>query len=251
MLNRRKSSCRQWSSFFRNGNSILFMGLLLLVSQAACSKKNIIPGVPAGPIQVALLPFETPAENKDLRWTAMAGPILMAKASEKAPDLVVIPLWQTMTTAIASAGASRSFDQTAAAATTDWLGAKWSILGYIKPDKSRASLMIDFIPGGSNQIAFRYMKKISMDLFEQAFFDATRQFVRYLSANPPEPMKIDGMNINLVKDLAKALDREYGWFEDADPGKSQDIVAELARLDEHLARLLFNPALYPILAKNE
>jgi hypothetical protein len=250
MLNRPKwSCCRRIPSLGNCDLSLLaVMGVLLFFSQSACFKKSKVPSVIAGPTRVALLPFDTSAENKDLRWTAMAGPILMAKASEDTPDLVVIPLWQTMTTVIASAGASRSFDEDTAASTANWLGAKWSILGSIKPTKSRTSLMIDFIPGKSNQVAFRYIKSTSMDSFRLNFHDATRQFLRYLSAKPPELMKENGLSINSIKDLAQALDREYGWFEDADPGKAQAVVADLARSDERLARLLFNPALYPVLA---
>jgi len=181
----------------------------------------------------------------------MAGPIFMAKESENAQDLTVIPIWQTMATAIATAGASRSFDQDSAASAANWLGAKWAILGTITPTKTRASLTIDFIPGKSNQVAFRYMKKSSLDSFGLCFHEATKQFLRYLSAKAPEPMKKNQPNINSIKDLAEALDREYGWFADADPGKAQDIVAELARTDARLARLLFNPTLYPVLAQNK
>jgi hypothetical protein len=253
MLNRPKWSCYRWIPFFGNCSLSLpiIMGILFLFSQSACFKKHKVPSVSAGPTRIALLPFDTSAENKDLRWTAMAGPILMAKASESAPDLVIIPLWQTMRTAIASAGASRSFDEDSAASTANWLGAKWSILGSIKPTKNRASLTIDFIPGKSNQVSFRYIKAISMDTFGQAFHEATRQFLRYHSAKLPEPMKGNGLDPNSIKDLAQALDREYGWFEDADPGKAQEIVAGLARSDDRLARLLFDPALYPVLAQNK
>jgi hypothetical protein len=253
MLNRPKWLCCRWIPFFGNCSLSLsiVLGLLFLFSQSACFKKHKVPSVSTGPTRIALLPFDTSAENKDLRWTAMAGPILMAKASENAPDLVIIPLWQTMRTSIASAGASRSFDEDSAASTANWLGAKWSILGLIKPTKTSASLMIDFIPGKSNQVAFRYIKATNMDSFGQAFHEAARQFLRYLSANLPEPIEGNGLDLNSIKDLAQVLDREYGWFEDADPGKAQEIVAGLARSDERLARLLFDPALYPVLAQNK
>jgi hypothetical protein len=52
-----------------------------------------------------------------------------------------------------------------------------------------------------------------------------------------------------MKPLAEALDREYGWFVDAEPGKAQEIVADLALKDDRLARLLFNPSVYPVLTK--
>jgi hypothetical protein len=253
MPNRPKWSCCRWIPFFGKCSLplLIVMGVLFLCSQPPCFTKNKVPRVSAGPTRVVLLPFDASAENKDRRWTAMAGPVLMAKASENAPDLVIIPLWQTMTTAISSAGASRSFDADSAASTANWLGAKWSIMGSIKPTKTRESLVIDFIPGNNAQVAFRYIKTGDMDSFEQAFHEAARQFLRYLSAKPPELMKKNELNTNSIKDLAQALDREYGWFEDADPGKAQEIVAGLARSDERLARLLFSPTLYPILAQNK
>jgi hypothetical protein len=253
MLMRPKSSCCRWILFHKNCGWPLLttMGILLFLSQSGCSKKTKITRLDAGPIRVALLPFDTPAENKDLRWTAMTGPILMAKASEDAPDIAVIPLWQTMTTAISSAGASRSFDEASASSVANWLGAKWAILGHIKPAKTRAALMIDFIPGKSNQVAFRYMKKTDMDFFGRNFHEATRQFLRYVSAKPPEPMSKSEPDTASIKNLAQALDREYGWFEDAEPGKAQEIVAGLARSDERLARILFNPTLYPVLAQDK
>jgi hypothetical protein len=253
MLNGPKwSGCRR-SSFSENWGFPLLIAAaaLFLFSQPACSKKSKVPGVSTGPMRVALLPFDTSPENKDLRWTAMAGPILMAKASLNTPDLVVIPLWQSMTTAIASAGASRSFDEDSAASTANWLGAKWSILGAIKPSKIRASVMIDFIPSKSSQVAFRYMKKCNLDSFGLSFHEATRQYLRYLSVKPPEPLKGKDLNKNALKELAEALDREYGWFVEADPGKANEVVSSLAQSDERLAKLLFNPTLYPILAKDK
>jgi hypothetical protein len=253
MLNRPIWSYCRWISFLGNNGFPLLItaAVLFLFSQPACSKKSKVPDVSTGPVRVALLPFDASAENKDLRWTAMAGPILLAKASENTPDLVVIPLWQSMTTAIASAGASRSFDEDSAASAANWLGAKWSILGEIKPSKIRASIMIDYIPSKSSRVAFRYMKKCAFDSFGLAFHEATRQYLRYLSAKSPEPLKGKELNINALKELAEALDREYGWFVEADPGKAQEVVTSLAQSDERLARLLFNPTLYPILAKNK
>jgi hypothetical protein len=253
MLNRPKWSCYRWIPVFGNCGLPLLIAtaVLCIFSQSGCHKKAKVSRASVGPIRVALLPFDTPADNKDQRWTAMAGPILMAKASETASDFVVIPLWETMPTAIASAGASRSFDEDSAASAATWLGAKWSILGSIKPSKIRASIMIDFISGKTNSVAFRYMKKQNKDAFELSFREATRHFLRYLSAKPPELMKGKDLNYNLMKELAEALDREYGWFVEADPGKAQTVVANLAQVDERLARLLFNPALYPVLGKDK
>ena len=48
-----------------------------------------------------------------------------------------------------------------------------------------------------------------------------------------------------------ALDREYGWSAEAEPGKAQEIVASLVRSNEQLARALFSPTLYPSLAEKK
>ena len=85
----------------------------------------------------------------------------------------------------------------------------------------------------------------------RSFNEATRQFLRYLAIKTIKPVKYNEPSLDSVKELAEALDREYGWSVDAEPGKAQDIVARLAASDEHLARILFNPSLYPVLAKNE
>ena len=224
---------------------------LLLATQPACHKKAKVPPASSGPVRVILLPFQVPADNKDLRWAALAAPILMAKESEKIPDLSVIPLWQTMPAAIATAGASRLFTDETAASTVNWLGAKWSIWGEIAPLKNSTSLIVDFIPGKDNLVAFRYLKTRRMESYGPAFHEAIRQFLRYLAASPIGPAKGDEPGLNSMKDLAEAIDREYGWFSDADPGKAQEIVANLAKSDEALARLLFNPSVYPVLAQNK
>ena len=77
------------------------------------------------------------------------------------------------------------------------------------------------------------------------------QFLRYLSAGSLKPVKGEESSMISIKPLAEALDREYGWFVSADPGKSQEIVADLALKDTRLARLLFNPSLYPVLSQTK
>jgi hypothetical protein len=59
------------------------------------------------------------------------------------------------------------------------------------------------------------------------------------------------MAMTASRDLAEALDREYGWFVDAEPGKAQDVVAKLLLTDEHLAKSLFSPTLYPGLTEKK
>ena len=54
-----------------------------------------------------------------------------------------------------------------------------------------------------------------------------------------------------LRQLSAALDREYGWTVAPEPGKSEEIVANLAQSDMWLARQLFNPTLYSILKDKE
>jgi hypothetical protein len=230
---------------------LITAAVLLIFFQPACSKKAKPQSAAANPVKVLLLPLEVSEANKDLRWTAMAAPILLAKEMENTQDLMVIPLWQTMPTVIATAGASRTFNDESAASTANWLGAKWSIMGAISPVKGSISITIDFIPGKRNQVAFRYLKTRKLESLGPAFHEAIRQFLRYQLFKPLGPAKGNEPGLNSVKDLAEALDREYGWSVDADPGKAQDIVARLAKSDERLARLLFNPSIYPALAQNK
>jgi hypothetical protein len=236
---------------YRKISLLLIPIVLLLFSSPAFSKKVKVPATATGPVKVLLLPFEVSEAHKDLRWTALAAPVLLAKEIEKTQDLVLIPLWQTMPTAIATAGASRTFNDESAASTAIWLGAKWSILGRIAPVKKRISLTIDFIPDRRNQSAFRSLKDRRLQLLGPVFHEAIRQFLRYLTARPIERAKGNEPGLDSVKDIAEALDREYGWSVDADPGKAEKVVARLAQTDEALARLLFNPSLYPVLAQSK
>ena len=81
--------------------------------------------------------------------------------------------------------------------------------------------------------------------------DAFNQFLRYLTAKPFDPREAKFQTMTAMKSLAEALDREYGWFVEANPGKAQVVVAKLASSDEWLARFLFNPSLYPVLAQTK
>ena len=67
-----------------------------------------------------------------------------------------------------------------------------------------------------------------------------------ITLNRPEVM--NAFTWDMIDRWAEALDREYGWFVDADPGKAQETVSELAHSDERLAQSLFSPALYPDLS---
>ncbi len=228
------------------------LGALVILSlffQPACSKKSKAPVAGIGPTRVVLLPFNVSVGNADLKWASMAAPIVLAKVSERASDLVVIPLWETMPTAIQAAGASRSFTEESASSVAAWLSAKWSIMGDLSPGKRGILMTADFIPAKSNQVPFRYLKIGQTDSSGFNFTEAYRQFLRYLVAKPLESAKGNEPSLASMKALAETLDREYGWFVEASPGKAQEVVTELARTDGRLARLLFNPSLYPSLSQ--
>jgi hypothetical protein len=229
--------------------AVLLVIVSSVLSQPACFTKRVAPEAMAGvPTRLALLPFNVPSGNKDLQWMALAAPILMAEEGEKAEGLEIIPLWETMPVALNIAGASRSFTQDSAATVASWLTAKWSTLGEISPTKTGISMIVDFIPARSNQVPFRYSKSGKPDTVGAGFEDAYRQFLRYLVAKPFPRTRTEELTMTKAKDLAEALDREYGWFVDAEPGKAQEAVSRLMNSDEHLAKSLFSPTLYPELA---
>jgi hypothetical protein len=255
MLNHFRKPCGYRAAAYKlNGVHLLVASamILFLVQSACLKKKSKVPITPSSSIRIAFLPFNVPENNKDLRWMALANPILMAKVSERAPDLVAVPFWESMPVAIESAGASRIFTEASAGSTATWLSAKWSAVGDISPaKKNRISLIIDFIPARGNEVPFRYMKARRMEYLGEGFPLAFTQFLRYLSMRPLEQAKDGNLNLISMKPLAEALDREYGWFGEADPGKAQEIVADLAHRDRRLAELLFNPSVYPVLKQTK
>jgi len=246
------SSCRlQTSSHFRLVP--IAIAALVLFSQSSCifKKNKKVAVTPPTGIRLVILPFNVPSANQDLRWTALAAPIMMAKVSESARDLEVIPMWETMPVAIEAGGVSRSFTPEAAAYVASWFSAKWSAMGEISPTKSGVSMMIDFMPSRTSLVPFRFTKNGKIDIVGSSLPEAYSQFLRYLAARPILPAKKGLQQMTEMKNLAEALDREYGWFAAADPGKAQSLVSELARTDERLARLLFNPNVYPVLAQTK
>jgi hypothetical protein len=100
-------------------------------------------------------------------------------------------------------------------------------------------------------VPFRFAKAGKIDSIGSVLPEAFSQFLRYLTARPLLPAKKGLQPMTSMKNLAEALDREYGWFVQADPGKAQKAVSELALTDARLARLLFNPSVYPVLAQTK
>jgi hypothetical protein len=250
MLNRLGKPYSRYTRLGARSGVLLIVALAIafVFFQSACSKKNKVAISPLSGVQLALLPFNIPSGNQDLRWTAMAGPIMMAKISEYAMDIEVIPLWQSMPASLEAGGASRSFTAESAAYIASFLAVDWSAMGEISPSKSGVSIMIDFIPPRSLQVPFRFKKSGKIDDVGSQLPAALNQFFYYLGARPLAPIDKKLPTMTEMKSLAEVLDREYGWFVEANPGKANEVVADLARTDVRLARMLFNPALYPALA---
>jgi hypothetical protein len=227
---------------------IVATAVLLSGLQSACLfKKGKAPKPAPAAVRVVFLPLNAPAADEELRWAALAAPIMMAIVSERARDLDVVPLWQSMPIAVEAAGASRTLNAETAANVASWFSAKWSAMGELVPDGRKVSLVIDFIPSTSSQVPFRYMKAGRIDTVGSTFPSVFTQFLHYLSLRPLLPPAKTEQSFSSLRNLAEALDVEYGWFADAQPGKAQRAVSGLADSDMRLARLLFSPTLYPLL----
>jgi hypothetical protein len=69
--------------------------LAVWLAQSACFfKKSKVEPVTISPTRLVLMPFNVPAGDNDLRWAALAAPILMAKESERAEAIELVPFWQ-------------------------------------------------------------------------------------------------------------------------------------------------------------
>jgi hypothetical protein len=240
---------------------LLAIAILVLMLQPACGIRKLVLApvrlfqkrapsqvqYPASPIRIAYLPTNIPPDNKELRWIALANPIMMAKISENAQDLDVAPLWEVMPAAAEAAGPSRSITPEGAAEIALRLSAKWATHGEMSSVSRGIEVVIDYIPAKATSVPFRYTRIGNVDEIGYGFYDALEQFTRYLMAHPIDLETIRETRLISLRPLAEALDLEYGWFVAADPGKADQVVANLARYDSRLARLIFNPSLYPIL----
>jgi hypothetical protein len=223
--------------------------VLVSLGSIGCGKKAKARPAVAGPVRVVLLPFTVPEKDKDIQWAAMAAPALIVKASRHNPDIIVVPFWEAMPSAIASAGAARSFNDETAAAMANWMGAKWAIMGEITRTKTSYSLSIDFIPAKSMDVPFRFIKTRRLATMGIACQTAMRQWFRYTTSKTIPAAKQKEPGLDRMRSIAEALDREYGWFETAVPGQAQEVVGQLSPADKDWAGLLFNPTMYPSLAK--
>jgi hypothetical protein len=174
----------------------------------------------------------------------------MAEAVKNSPDLEIVPLWESLPIVIEALGSSRTITIENAAYVASRLSARWATQGGVTPDESGVSMLIDFIPSKATVVAFRYEKKGRQASVGDYVREACQQFLRYLVAQPlddnarmPQP--------EAVRQVAEAIDREYGWFVPAEPGKSDQVVSALLQSDKQLAGLLFNPNLYPAIQRRQ
>jgi hypothetical protein len=236
--------------------NIFGIAVLLLVAAllpSACflrgGKRAIMP---TAPIRVAFLPFNVPEEDEDLHWTSMAVPVMLTMISRESDVLEPVPMYETMRFTLESVRNSRQVLPENAAYVANWLNAKWSVIGKTATEnKEQISLLMDFIPPQDTRVPFRYLKKIRMEDFDTNVRKSFDEFLYYLSA--PLPGKGGRKRISLIslRQLSAALDREYGWTVAPEPGKSEEIVSNLAQSDMWLAQQLFNPTLYSILKDKE
>ena len=214
-------------------------------------RKHQAPAAPTLParVSIVLLPLNVPQENADLRWLPFAGTVLMATEVQAAPDLDTVPLWSSVPAVLQALGTSRTITSDIAASTATRMSAKWATQGDIMPAKTNFTLRLDFIPSESIPYPYRYQKEGSVDALESRIQEAISQFLNYLIVRPLMPTKVQKLDAQKLKAIAQALDAEYGWYVPARPGEAVKEVEDLARTNRDLARLLFNPALYPVLAK--
>lgn len=246
----------------RRSKVLLAIAVVVLIFQPACGglRKVVLAPVrlfhkrapskaqyPSSPIRIAYLPPNLPPNEKELRWVSLSAPIMMAKISENAQDLEVVPLWEVMPVAAEAAGPSRSITPEGTAEIASRLSAKWATYGEMSSVSRGIEMVLDYIPAKPTSVPFRYTRVGNVDEIGYGCYTALEQLLRYLMAHPIDLETIRETRFSSLRPLAEALDREYGWFVTADPGKADQVVASLARYDSRLARLIFSPSLYPVL----
>jgi hypothetical protein len=234
----------------RRGLAALLLALVLAASGPAClfhrgkGKKAKAPTYPAQPIRVALLPLNVPSDDADLQRVSLAAVALLAKEAENAQDLEIVPVWQVMPVATEALGSSRTVTEEIAAYVASRVSAKWATVGELKPGKNGVSLLLDLIPAKTTLVAYRYRAETRAEALSGDFREAIQQFLRYQVARPLPKGGKSAIDAEQLKEISTALDREHGWFGQAEPGKAEKTFAGVARNDDKLARLLFNPSLY-------
>lgn len=228
----------------KNRIALAVIAVLLLPGCFFRKKKAAAPKFPPAPVRIVLLPLNIPQGNTDLRWVSLAQMILAAKELEDAVDLEVVPIWEGVPAALEALGASRSISPEVAADTAIRANARWAIQGELSPSKDGLSILIDFIPRKASDIPFRYQTDIRIESLGAHLREAFEQFLRYLVARPLARRERTGMDSARLKEIAEAVDKEYGWFAPQEAGRAQKAFSNLTAGDSRLARLVFNPAVY-------
>jgi hypothetical protein len=228
---------------------VTLLGLLFM--PGCLFKKHKPPAAPAlpAPVRAALLPLNIPHEKTDLRWVSLGTLVWMADVALAAPDIDLVPVWESVPAALQSLGDARTISVDTAELVAARLSARWSSQGEIIAAGNALTMRLDFIPAKPSLVPFRYEKGTSTDSMELRFEEAFDQFLRYLIVRPLQTSKMRPMDVKKLREIADALDLEYGWFVAAKPGTSGKVVEDLARSNLALARVLFSPTLYPVLAK--
>jgi hypothetical protein len=199
------------------------------------------------PARIALLPVNVPHESPDLRWISFAATAMMAEIALASPDLEAVPLWESVPVALQSLENSRTVTMDLAELVATRLTARWATQADLVVANKTIRLRIDFIPAQSNMIPFRYEKLTTTEALDGHFREAFEQFLRYLTTDPQPRRQGPGIGAGSIRDLGVALDEEYGWYVPAKPGDAAKLVENLSRTAPGLARVLFNPSLYPVL----
>lgn len=211
-------------------------------------KKAAAPEVvPQGPIRLVFLPANITADNSEMRWLSLAVPVMLSKVSALSTDLDPVPLWQSMPIAVENAGAARAINPELASYVASRMGARWAAMGDLAPSKDGFTVIIDFIPVNTASYAYRYQKALSLSALESNLYQATSEFLNYRLPKPVIAKESRAtMDTGTLRQIAEALDSDYGWFVPPAPGRGDAIAAGLSRSDSRLARLIFSPTLYPV-----
>jgi len=229
--------------------SLALSGSLLL--PACFFRKHTAPSAPkvSAPVRIAFLPMNVPQGNADLLWLSMGTTVLMVGTARSAPDLEPVSLWESLPAALQSLGTSRTVTSDIAELTATRLSARWAAEGQLQAASNSVSLRIDFIPSQPSLVPFRYEKPGTPEQMPPRIQEAYEQFLRYLIVRPLDEQKNKPFDLKRLKEIADAVDAEYGWFATAKPGAAGKLVEDLSKSDPGFAKLLFSPTLYPVLGK--
>jgi hypothetical protein len=246
----RKSSKRSW--ILRASGLLIALAVLgLLLGSGCLFRKRKPPAAPAlpAPVRIALLPLNVPQANADLRWMSFATIVTMGEIAQAAPDLEIVPVYESVQAALQSLGNSRMLTQDIAELVATRLSARWASNGEITAAGNSLTLLVDFVPSQSTRTPFRYQKPLPAEAIQSRLMEAFEQFLRYLIVRPVQADRLKLLDMKKLREIADALDAEYGWYGTPRPGASTKVVEDLAQSNPRLAKVLFSPTLYPVLAK--